>query len=82
MELDEQLLTRMAQSTADGHYFRATSKSSLEKIFKQIDEMEKSKIDVTQYSQTKDEYLGWLLLAALALLLEIILGLFYFRSTP
>lgn len=82
VELDEQLLTRMAQSTADGHYFRATSKSSLEKIFKQIDEMEKSKIDVTQYSQTKDEYLGWLVLAALALLLEIILGLFYFRSTP
>ena len=82
VELDEQLLTQMAQSTTDGQYFRATNKSSLQKIFKQIDEMEKSKIDVTQYSQTKDEYLGWLILAALALLLEIILGLFYFRSTP
>ena len=44
--------------------------------------MEKSKIDITQYAQTKDEYLGWLVLAALALLLEILLGLFYFRSTP
>ena len=82
VELDEQLLTRMAQSTADGRYFRATSKSSLEKIFKQIDQMEKSKIDVTQYAQTKDEYLGWLIVAALALLLEVLLGLFYFRSTP
>lgn len=82
VELDEQLLTNMAKSTADGQYFRATNKSSLQKIFKQIDEMEKSKIDVTQYAQTKDEYLGWLILAAAALLLEIILGLFYFRSTP
>ena len=82
VELDEQLLTHMAQSTKDGQYFRATNKSSLQKIFKQIDEMEKSKIDVTQYAQTKDEYLGWLILAAAALLLEIILGLFYFRSTP
>ena len=82
VELDEQLLTQMAQSTKDGQYFRATNKSSLQKIFKQIDEMEKSKIDVTQYAQTKDEYLGWLILAAIALLLEIILGLFYFRSTP
>jgi Ca-activated chloride channel family protein len=82
VELDEGLLTQMAQSTNDGQYFRATNKKSLEKIFKQIDEMEKSKIDVTQYAQTKDEYQGWLILAALALLLEILLGLFYFRSTP
>lgn len=82
VELDEQLLTQMAGATHDGRYFRATNKSSLQKIFKQIDEMEKSKIDVTQYAQTKDEYLGWLILAAVALLLEIILGLFYFRSTP
>lgn len=82
VELDEGLLTQMAQSTNEGQYFRATNKKSLEKIFKQIDEMEKSKIDVTQYAQTKDEYQGWLILAALALLLEILLGLFYFRSTP
>ena len=82
VELDEQLLTQMAQSTTDGHYFRATNKKSLQQIFSQIDEMEKSKIDITQYAQTKDEYLGWLVLAAIALLLEILLGLFYFRSTP
>ena len=82
VELDENLLTQMAQSTVDGQYFRATNKKSLQQIFKQIDEMEQSKIDVTQYAQTKDEYMGWLILAAIALLLEILLGLFYFRSTP
>lgn len=82
VELDENLLTQMAQSTNDGQYFRATNKKSLQQIFNQIDKMEKSKIDVTQYSQTKDEYQGWLIFAALALLLEILLGLFYFRSTP
>lgn len=82
VELDERLLTQMASSTNDGQYFRATNKKSLEKIFNQIDEMEKSKIDVTQYSQTKDEYLGWLIAAAIALLLEVLLGLLYYRSTP
>ena len=82
VELDEQLLTAMAQSTNDGHYFRATNKKSLQQIFKQIDEMEKSKIDVTQYSQTKDEYFPWLLLAALALALEVLLGMIYWRTTP
>ncbi len=82
VELDEHLLTQMARTTDDGRYFRATSKKSLQEIFGQIDRMERSKIDVTQYAQTKDEYQIWLVLAALALLLEIILGLFYFRSTP
>ena len=82
VELDEPLLTQMAQSTTDGQYFRATNKKSLESIFKQIDEMEKSKIDVTKYAQTKDQFMGWLVLAGIALLLEILLGLFYYRSTP
>jgi len=82
VELDEPLLTQMARSTNDGCYFRATNRKSLEDIFGRIDKMEKSKIDVTQYSQTKDEYLGWLILAAAALLCEILLGLFYYRSTP
>ena len=82
VELDEQLLTHMAQSTHDGHYFRATNKKSLQQIFDQIDQMEKSKIDVTQYAQSKDEYQGWLLLAAIALALEILLGLLFFKTTP
>lgn len=82
VEIDEYLLTQMATTTVDGHYFRATNKKSLQQIFNQIDQMEKSKIDVTQYAQTKDEYLPWLVVAALAFLLEILLGLLYFRTTP
>jgi len=80
VELDEHLLTSMAQSTRDGHYFRATNKKSLQQIFSQIDEMEKSKIDVTQYAQTKDEYFPWLLLAVLALALEVLIGLLYYEN--
>ncbi len=80
VEIDEQLLQDMAESTNDGHYYRATSSKSLSQIFEQIDQMEKTKIDVTQYSQTKDEYLPWLILALGALLLELILKLFYFKN--
>ena len=82
VEIDEPLLTQMAKSTKDGQYFRATNKKSLESIFDEIDKMEKSKIDVTQYAQQKDEYLPFLLIALCSLLLEFALGLFYFRSTP
>ncbi len=79
VELDEPLLTSMAESTKDGHYFRATNKKSLQQIFKQIDEMEKTKIDVTQYSQTKDEYLPFLMAALLCLCLELLLQILYFK---
>ena len=82
VEIDEVLLKNMAESTEDGQYFRATNKKSLQSIFNQIDQMEKSKVDVTQYAQTKDEFALFLYIALGALLLELLLGLLYFRSTP
>lgn len=82
VEIDEELMTEMAQSTDGGQYFRATNKKSLENIFSEIDKMEKTKIDVTQYNQTKDEYLIFLMIGLVSLALEIILGTLYFKSTP
>ena len=72
VEIDETLMKQMAESTSDGRYFRATNKKALQDIFSQIDEMEKSKIDVTQYAQTKDEQGRWLWIAIIALLLELL----------
>lgn len=80
VEIDEDLMRQMADATNDGHYFRATNKKALEEIFKQIDEMEKSKIDVTQYAQTKDEYMPWLWLAVVALLLEALVKWGWMKS--
>ncbi len=74
-ELDETLLTNMAEATNGGHYYRATNKNSLKEIFEQIDKVEKTKIDVTQYHQTKDEFKPLLILALLALALELLLRL-------
>ncbi len=76
VELDENLLTRMAQTTDGGHYFRANNKESLQSIFDQIDEMEKTRIDVTQFRQTKEEFPLFLLAALLCLCAELILRLF------
>ncbi len=82
VEIDEPMLRSMAASTEGGEYFRATNKSALERIFQQIDDMEKSKIDVTQYSQTRDEYMPFLIIALIALGLEILLRLTIYRTTP
>lgn len=80
VEIDEQLLTQMAQNTDGGTYYRATDKKTLQEIFHQIDRLEKSKIDVTRFAQTKDEQGRFIWLALGALLLELLLALFYFKS--
>ena len=72
VEIDEQLMQNMAAATGDGRYFRATNRKALAEIFSQIDDMEKSRIDVTQYAQTRDEQEPWLWLAFIALLLEVL----------
>ncbi len=73
VEIDEDLMKQMASATGDGQYFRATNRKALQEIFDQIDEMETSKIDVTQYAQTRDEHKPWLWLAFIALALEALM---------
>lgn len=72
VEIDEDLLKQMSASTQDGLYFRATNKKALEEIFNQIDQMEKSKIDVLHFAKKKDEFLSLLWIALIALGLEAI----------
>lgn len=79
VEIDETLLNEMAGLTDGGQYFRATNKKALAEIFDQIDEMEKSKIDVTQYAQTRDEQAPWLWAALIALLLELFIRWAWFK---
>ena len=76
------LMKNMAELTDGGMYFRATNKKSLESIFKEIDQMEKTKIDVTQYNQTKDEHMPFVLIALAAMILAVLLSLTYFKTTP
>jgi len=79
VEIDEDLLKRMSSATKDGLYFRATNKKALEEIFSQIDEMEKSKIDVLHFSKKKDEFLPLIWLALMALGLEAIVKWYWFK---
>lgn len=79
--LDETLLKRIATETG-GVYFRARDQEGLEDIYRQINRLEKSDIEVI--TKTKfDEYFMYCILAALLFLaLRIILKLTYLRSFP
>lgn len=81
VKIDEGLLTEMADITG-GKYFRATSNKKLEEIYKEIDALEKSKIDVKQYSRKSEEFLPFAILGALFLIAGIVLRTTIFRNIP
>ncbi len=81
VNIDEEILQRIA-STTDGKYFRATSNKSLEKVYAEIDQLEKSKIDVNIFQNKSEEFLGFAIAAFILLLLELLLRLTVFRIKP
>lgn len=72
VKIDEPLLKSIAQTTG-AEYFRSTKNSSLEQIFKDIDSMEKSIINLSVYNQKKDVGFKFAFAAMLVLLAEILL---------
>lgn len=81
VQIDEPLLKKMAEMT-NGKYFRATNKKKLEDIYHEIDKMEKSKIDVTEFRKKHEEFLPFVVIAFVLLGLEIVLRNTYFKSSP
>ncbi|MBR1626698.1 MAG: VWA domain-containing protein [Bacteroidales bacterium] len=72
VKIDEGLLTSIAQTTG-AKYFRSTKNSSLEEIFKEIDSMEKSIINLSVYNQKKDVGHEFALAALIVLIVEVLL---------
>ncbi len=72
VEIDEVLLKNIAQQTG-GKYFRATNNNSLRAIYKEINAMEKSKIEIQSFKHYTELFLPFGILALIALLLELLL---------
>lgn len=81
VEIDEDVLRKIASMT-QGKYFRATDNKKLKEIYKEIDKLERSKIDVKHYSKKYEEYLVFAVIAAVLLLVEILLKNTLLRSIP
>lgn len=78
-EFDESTLRNIAQMTG-GEYFRATDNNSLKAIYQQIDQLEKTKIRVREYSKRTEHFAPFLLAALLCLLTELLLRFFVLRT--
>jgi Ca-activated chloride channel family protein len=81
VKIDEEVLQEIARMT-EGRYFRATNNQKLKEIYQEIDQLEKSKIEVREYSRKTEEYLPWAVLAGLILLIELLLRITIFKNNP
>ncbi len=81
VEIDEATLQRIADLTG-GNYFRATNNEKLRQIYAKIDQLEKSKIDVREYSRKKEEYRIYAVIALLLLVTEMLTRYLFFRTIP
>ncbi len=78
-EFDEGTLRRIADITG-GQYFRATDNTTLKQIYEQIDQLEKTKMRVREYSKHTESFAPFLFAALVCLVLEIIVRYFVLRT--
>ncbi|MBN1447447.1 MAG: VWA domain-containing protein [Bacteroidetes bacterium] len=81
VEIDEDMLGQVAAIT-DGQYFRATSNRKLKEIYEEIDKLERTKIEVTEFHRYTELFYPYLLLGLGLLLTELLLSAFVFRKIP
>jgi Ca-activated chloride channel family protein len=81
VKIDEKTLQEISNIT-DGKYFRATDNKTLIAIYKEIDRLERTKIENKEYSKKNEEYrkyaIGALVLALFAMILQFVV----FRHIP
>ena len=81
VEIDTRTLSGIA-STTDGNFYRATNTSELHKIYKDIDQLEKTKFNVKKFSKRYEGYQIFAAIAILSLLLEILLRITILKRLP
>jgi Ca-activated chloride channel family protein len=81
VQIDEDVLKQIAEETG-GKYFRATSTTKLKNIYADIDQLEKTKIAVSEFRHKSEEFYPLIMLAVFFLGLEIILRYAVLKILP
>ena len=79
VEIDETLLGKISDMTG-GKYFRATDNTSLEKVYNEIDKLEKSKIETREHSKREEVFMPWAMAAVIVLAAELLLRYLFMRN--
>jgi Ca-activated chloride channel family protein len=81
VDVDEDMLRQIATLTG-GKYFRATSEKSLREIYHEIDQLERSSVDVQEYRRVAEMFTPWLAGALLCVVFEMLLSVTWLRKLP
>ncbi|WP_118973330.1 vWA domain-containing protein [Taibaiella koreensis] len=81
VQIDEELLKKIAKETG-GNYYRATGNSRLENIYKEIDKLEKTSVEVNAYKHYGELFFWFAFTGVIALVAELALSLTVFRRLP
>lgn len=81
VDIDEASLKKIAEMTG-GAYFRATDRNRLEAIYKEIDDLEKTEIQVKEYTRYTELFWYFVFVAVALLLVETVLANTRFRKIP
>jgi Ca-activated chloride channel family protein len=81
VRIDEPVLKQIS-ATTDGKYFRATDNKKLSAIYSEIDQLEKTKVEVTEFRRYTEEFMPFALAALAFVLLEFLMRLTLFKRIP
>ena len=81
VKIDEETLRKIAENTG-GRYFRATNTQSLKQIYEEIGRLEKTRIEVKEYTRYEELYIWFAAAAFFMLALEFILSKTWLRRIP
>ncbi len=79
VEIDEEMMQTIAERTG-GRYFRATDNETLELVYREIDELERSEFEETVFQEFSDRYQTFLTWGAILLLLSVACDRWLFRT--
>lgn len=80
-KIDEESLKKIASMTG-GKYFRATDEKMLQQVFDEIDNLEKTVLDVDRFTLTDENFMPWLIAALCALGLMLLMRYTILRRIP
>lgn len=80
-KIDEESLKKIASATG-GKFFRAKDEKMLQKVFHEIDGLEKTKLDVENFTRTDEAFFPWVLAAFLCYALSMLLRYTLLRRVP
>jgi Ca-activated chloride channel homolog len=81
VDVDEKTLQKIAEGT-DGQYFRATNNRALRQIYQEIDQLEKTRIEVKAYRSYTELFYPWVGIGLLAALVEMLCTRTVLRKLP